>query len=107
LPYKVLMCVALIKRILTNFIDNQTDAMSYQFAVHTSINFFLIKTIVCMYAVVARLMPIAQQICHCASNNSRPPFFHCSDTDKLVEQASCAELGPVIKDLLHHIRMKK
>lgn len=63
LLYKVLMCVALIKRILTNFIDNQTDAMSYQFAVHTSINLcFLIKTIACMYAVVARLMPIAQQV---------------------------------------------
>lgn len=44
------MCVALIKRILTNLIDNQTDTMSYQFAVHTSINLcFLIKQLlVCM-----------------------------------------------------------
>lgn len=28
-------------------------------------------------------------------------------TDKLVEQASSAELGIVIKDLLNHIRMQK
>ncbi|EOA5115169.1 hypothetical protein ACNY92_001252 [Citrobacter freundii] len=28
-------------------------------------------------------------------------------TDKLVEQASNAELGQVVKDLLNHIRTKK
>ncbi|MEG1421933.1 MAG: hypothetical protein RSA95_07250 [Citrobacter sp.] len=28
-------------------------------------------------------------------------------TDKLVEQASIAELGQVVKDLINHIRMHK
>ncbi|MGR7455522.1 hypothetical protein ACU60S_03820 [Klebsiella aerogenes] len=42
-----------------------------------------------------------------AQNNDLSSREADSYTDKLVEQASSAELGKVIKDLLNHIRMQK
>ncbi|ASK73038.1 hypothetical protein DZK29_08805 [Klebsiella michiganensis] len=49
----------------------------------------------------------AKHITCLAQNNDLSSREVDTYTDKLVEQASSAELGQIIKDLLNHIRMQK